>query len=163
MITNVQWVLIKFQFMVSSHHKITHSLQLICVALHWVMWMKYHERHGCIAGYLYGESTDMVSPGQMSYGHHTMDSSGFSLQIASNDCPPHKRDHYSWCHDMATLSAFLAICVGKPPTINLWIPFTDACIDGLVQERRNSIANALELRLSCTNPSMCMFLLASVS
>ena len=27
--------------------------------------------------------------------------------------------------------------------------------DGLVQERRNSIANALELRLSCTNPSIC--------
>ena len=26
-------------------------------------------------------------------------------------------------------------------------------IDGLVQERRNSSANALELRLSCTNPS----------
>ena len=26
-------------------------------------------------------------------------------------------------------------------------------IDGLVQERRNSIANALELRRSCTNPS----------
>ena len=25
-------------------------------------------------------------------------------------------------------------------------------IDGLVQERHNSIANALELRLSCTNP-----------
>ena len=25
-------------------------------------------------------------------------------------------------------------------------------IDGWVQERRNSIANALELRLSCTNP-----------
>ena len=25
--------------------------------------------------------------------------------------------------------------------------------DGLVQERRNSSANALELRLSCTNPS----------
>ena len=25
-------------------------------------------------------------------------------------------------------------------------------IAGLVQERRNSIANALELRLSCTNP-----------
>ena len=28
-------------------------------------------------------------------------------------------------------------------------------INGLVQERRNSIANALELRLSCTNPSRC--------
>ena len=27
--------------------------------------------------------------------------------------------------------------------------------DGLVQERCNSIANALELRLSCTNPSIC--------
>ena len=27
-------------------------------------------------------------------------------------------------------------------------------IDGLVQERRNSIATALELRLSCTNPSI---------
>ena len=27
------------------------------------------------------------------------------------------------------------------------------CIDGLVKERRNSIANALESRLSCTNPS----------
>ena len=28
-------------------------------------------------------------------------------------------------------------------------------IDSLVQESRNSIANALELRLSCTNPSIC--------
>ena len=27
-------------------------------------------------------------------------------------------------------------------------------VDGLVQERRNSIANALELCLSCTNPSI---------
>ena len=27
-------------------------------------------------------------------------------------------------------------------------------IDGLVQERRNSIANALELRLSYTNPTI---------
>ena len=30
----------------------------------------------------------------------------------------------------------------------------DIIINGLVQERRNSIANALELRLSCTNPSI---------
>ena len=28
-------------------------------------------------------------------------------------------------------------------------------VDGLVQERHNSIANAMELHLSCTNPSMC--------
>ena len=27
-------------------------------------------------------------------------------------------------------------------------------IDGLVKERRNSIANALELRHSCTNPTI---------
>ena len=31
---------------------------------------------------------------------------------------------------------------------------SNSYIDGLVQERRNSIANALELRLSCTNPSI---------
>ena len=31
------------------------------------------------------------------------------------------------------------------------------CIDGFIQERRNSIVNALELRLSCTNPSICNF------
>ena len=34
-------------------------------------------------------------------------------------------------------------------------------LDGLVQERRNSIANALELRLSCTNPSLCSLSVAS--
>ena len=30
-------------------------------------------------------------------------------------------------------------------------------IDGLVQERRNSIANAMELRLSCSNPLIWQF------
>ena len=35
-------------------------------------------------------------------------------------------------------------------------------IDGLVQERRNSIANAPELRLSCTNPSIYMHHSASM-
>ena len=34
----------------------------------------------------------------------------------------------------------------------LWI---EGYPDGLVQEGRNSIANTLELRLSCTNPSIC--------
>ena len=29
-------------------------------------------------------------------------------------------------------------------------------VDGLGQKRRNSIANALELRLFCTDPSMCI-------
>ena len=32
-------------------------------------------------------------------------------------------------------------------------------IDALVQERRNSIAKALELRLSCTNPLICCYTL----
>ena len=32
-------------------------------------------------------------------------------------------------------------------------------IDGLVQERRNSIANTLELCLSCNNPSTCHYIL----
>ena len=32
---------------------------------------------------------------------------------------------------------------------------TSIQFDGLLQERRNSIAHALELRLSCTNPSTC--------
>ena len=33
--------------------------------------------------------------------------------------------------------------------------------DGLMQERRNSIANAVELCLSCTNPSRCFFFMSS--
>ena len=35
-------------------------------------------------------------------------------------------------------------------------------IDGLMQERCNSIANALELHLPCTNPSICVFLCTSI-
>ena len=34
-------------------------------------------------------------------------------------------------------------------------PSVDGSVNGSVQKRRNSIANALELRLSYTNPSMC--------
>ena len=37
--------------------------------------------------------------------------------------------------------------------MNLKNSFSNDNINGLVQERRNSIANVLELRLSCTNPS----------
>ena len=35
-------------------------------------------------------------------------------------------------------------------------------IDGLVQERRNSIASALELRFSCTNTSKCSLMCWSI-
>ena len=40
----------------------------------------------------------------------------------------------------------------------MWIVFHSCLtspVDGLVQERHNFIANALELHLSCTNPSTC--------
>ena len=39
--------------------------------------------------------------------------------------------------------------------IQIWSHLYNKHFDGLVQERRNSIANALELRLSRTNPSIC--------
>ena len=39
-----------------------------------------------------------------------------------------------------------------------YIPYDQKHIDELVQERRNSIALAMELRLSCTNPSTCELL-----
>ena len=43
--------------------------------------------------------------------------------------------------------------------IRIWYEFSgffsDLLFDGFVQERRNSIADALELRLPCTNPSIC--------
>ena len=45
----------------------------------------------------------------------------------------------------------LAFTVTK---LNKNISFSWTYIDGLVQERRNSIANAMELRLSCTNLSI---------
>ena len=44
----------------------------------------------------------------------------------------------------------LCICIIVWPTANMQRPH----IDGLVQERRNSIALAMELRLSSTNPSI---------
>ena len=36
----------------------------------------------------------------------------------------------------------------------VWYGYNTENIDVLMQERRNSIANALELHLSCTNPSI---------
>ena len=38
-----------------------------------------------------------------------------------------------------------------------------SCIDGLMYERRNSIANALELRLSCTKPLVCWWKFVAVT
>ena len=39
------------------------------------------------------------------------------------------------------------------------IPISNRHIDGLMQERRNSVTNALELRFSCTNPSIWTFVI----
>ena len=46
---------------------------------------------------------------------------------------------------------------GGPPTPQLTLGnhCHKAVIDGLVEEKRNSFANALELRLSSINPSTC--------
>ena len=41
----------------------------------------------------------------------------------------------------------------KPP-FSQWAMSPGGNLDGLLQERHNSIANALELRFSCTNPSI---------
>ena len=52
------------------------------------------------------------------------------------------------------------------PVWSEWIPtksFQCTPVLGLVQERCNSIANALELRLSCTNPSKCTFTMTMVN
>ena len=61
----------------------------------------------------------------------------------------HKIDPYCVTYDFAIYIKWL----------HLWLylfraPISICHIDGLVQERHNSIANALELRLSCTNPSI---------
>ena len=43
-----------------------------------------------------------------------------------------------------------------------YLSYISSQIDGLGQERRNSIANALELRLPCTNPSKYTIYLAVI-
>ena len=52
------------------------------------------------------------------------------------------------------MGASLTVPKGTQQTAQLPFLFDEIPhhFDGLVQERRNSIANALELRLSCTNP-----------
>ena len=44
-------------------------------------------------------------------------------------------------------------CIWKQFALYFMLPKDN--IDGLLQGKRNSIANTLELRLSCTNPSIC--------
>ena len=66
----------------------------------------------------------------------------------SND---HPADNCDWPTTCRSVSA-------DPTQSSSWVAddmrHHNAHVDGLVLERRNSIADALELRLSCTNPSM---------
>ena len=62
-----------------------------------------------------------------------------------------KDTHLSWPHRWV-MGWLLWVLWG-----NLWYTYQECTVQyvyGLVQERRNSIANALELRLSCTKPSI---------
>ena len=72
---------------------------------------------------------------------------------SSLDCP------YFWnkcCYSSNSDTVFHVIIVSAACALT-WkrTPFNH--IDGLVQEKRNTIANALELRLSCTGPSIWLF------
>ena len=65
----------------------------------------------------------------------------------------------NWCHlwrcnqiiTQLILSVIRSYYTVLCATNDKMVPF----VDGLMRERRNSIANALELRLSCTIPSIC--------
>ena len=57
------------------------------------------------------------------------------------------------CTRLMLYKYFVCKCPARGPILTAEELFMlNDQIDGLVQERRNSIANALELRLSCTNP-----------
>ena len=63
-----------------------------------------------------------------------------------------------FCHHMVSIGNNESMNNTQPGDTNLGFDFLSTLIsqyriDGPVQERRNSIANALELLLSCTNPS----------
>ena len=65
--------------------------------------------------------------------------------------------HHSWLHNCLVRTHnylwLLSVACGFTQAVYNWSWVPDY-INGLVQERRNSIADALELRLSCTNPSI---------
>ena len=64
-------------------------------------------------------------------------------------------------HDTVVCSAITR--VNKIPDLlwKIWYITTIAYIDGLVQERHNSNVLAMELRLSCINPSICKLVITA--
>ena len=59
-----------------------------------------------------------------------------------------------FCDSLAILGSDHVLYVYFASEFVIWLNCCVVNFDGLVQERRNSIASTLELRLSCTNPSM---------
>ena len=101
-------------------------------------------------GYV-GESSDQIRK----YGHHSghrtalLEKKIFEIcsenaEIFSGQWPQQKYEFSNW--KIVVCKVVMSRSVSQPI---LKIHF-----DGLVQERRNSIANALELHLSCTKPSL---------
>ena len=58
--------------------------------------------------------------------------------------------HLTMIYNRMKFKVWVALNLTLPIFMHAWWFYG---VDGLVQERRNSISNALELRLSCTNPS----------
>ena len=121
-------------------------------------------------------STPAVSGCQKSFSFKTPGSSGQhvgSTKLASPqvDAPvPTANLHFSmpgkpwWHHGMEVLSVLLTLFGSNPPVTSGFSPQRAGVmwsfnVDGLVQERCNSSALAVELRLSCINPSNVFFVL----
>ena len=84
---------------------------------------------------------------------------GMPLSILYNACSKKTFIVTYWWHAMCTLaeSWWHHMCLYHWIPVRCKMPIY-TYIDGLVQERRNSIANALELCLSRTNPSLSLFI-----
>ena len=84
----------------------------------------------------------------------------------SNDCPSARKAtlmnmdkyftwiHYARLHNHNKAKHNKTMCIFLGIYCTLVVNSRYLHVDGFVRERRNSIANTLELRLSCTNPSM---------
>ena len=98
--------------------------------------------------------TPHISPSQTSYGMP------FKSSLEKNNCEI-SRVHwvwglYIWYVMYETELIFSGFQIYIPVIITTLMPsvWPNDHVEGLVQERHNSIANTLELHLSCTNPWM---------
>ena len=77
----------------------------------------------------------------------------YSIKLISITSHRHKILCYIF-HSASPITKIYMNVIKKTQVFKLWVRSNWGHIDGLVQERHNSIANARELRLSCTNPLM---------